>query len=198
MKNDNSRNTILQCALTLFSEKGFDGVSINDIVEMADITKPTLYYFFGSKEGLFKEILFIHYDVLNGLLQNVCYYEPHLSDYHADVEPVLRRIVRTYFDFAQKHAQFYLMALSLTFAPPTSRPAELAENYHRVQYELVEAMFLQISRSHFNLRGREQLCTWQFLAGINAHIGFWNRGFGSLDDSNVNALVKQFMHGIFS
>jgi len=53
MREQNSRETILKCALELFASKGYDAVGVSEIVAMAQVTKPTLYYFFNSKEGLF-------------------------------------------------------------------------------------------------------------------------------------------------
>ena len=42
---------ILQCALELFYAKGYDAVGVQEIAQKAGITKPTLYYYFGSKYG---------------------------------------------------------------------------------------------------------------------------------------------------
>lgn len=48
---------IAERAAELFSEKGFAATSIREIAEAAGVTKPTLYYYFGSKEGLVRHIL---------------------------------------------------------------------------------------------------------------------------------------------
>ncbi len=40
-------------ATRLFMQRGYSAVSINDIVQAADVTKPTLYYHFSDKEELF-------------------------------------------------------------------------------------------------------------------------------------------------
>jgi AcrR family transcriptional regulator len=45
---------ILQVAISLFAQKGYDATSTREIVEAAGVTKPMLYYYFGSKEGLCK------------------------------------------------------------------------------------------------------------------------------------------------
>ena len=47
-----NRERILQCALELFYAKGYDAVGVQEIAQKAGITKPTLYYYFGSKYGL--------------------------------------------------------------------------------------------------------------------------------------------------
>lgn len=46
------REMILKVAAGLFSEKGFDSVSINDIGIAAGITGPAIYRYFASKEAL--------------------------------------------------------------------------------------------------------------------------------------------------
>lgn len=43
---------IARVAACLFASRGYDATSVRAIVEAAGVTKPTLYYHFGSKEGL--------------------------------------------------------------------------------------------------------------------------------------------------
>ncbi|ACY97440.1 MULTISPECIES: TetR/AcrR family transcriptional regulator [Thermomonospora] len=47
---------ILAAAVHLFAEHGFDGTSVQQIVERAQITKGGLYHYFGSKQDLLQEI----------------------------------------------------------------------------------------------------------------------------------------------
>ncbi len=47
---------ILGAARVLFMQRGYRAVSITDIVQAADVTKPTLYYHFADKEALFVEM----------------------------------------------------------------------------------------------------------------------------------------------
>ena len=48
---------LMESALKLFSEKGYDGTSIREIIEMAGVTRPVLYYYFENKEDLFRRLL---------------------------------------------------------------------------------------------------------------------------------------------
>lgn len=41
---------ILDAALQLFTEKGYEGTSINDIIKKVGVTKGAFYYYFSSKE----------------------------------------------------------------------------------------------------------------------------------------------------
>lgn len=54
---DNVPDRILAEATQLFAERGFAGTSIAAVAKAAGITKPTLLYHFGSKEGLRTAVL---------------------------------------------------------------------------------------------------------------------------------------------
>jgi AcrR family transcriptional regulator len=47
---------ILGIAARLFMQLGYRAVSINDIVKAAEVTKPTLYYYFPDKAELFTQM----------------------------------------------------------------------------------------------------------------------------------------------
>jgi AcrR family transcriptional regulator len=48
---------IARTAARLFAERGYDATSVREIVEAAGVAKPTLYYYFRSKEGLAQALL---------------------------------------------------------------------------------------------------------------------------------------------
>ena len=51
------RDRLLGAALELFARKGFESASVRELAEAAEVTRPTLYYHFGSKEGLYLELV---------------------------------------------------------------------------------------------------------------------------------------------
>ena len=51
------RQNIIGAARALFAEKGYSGTAVDEIAVKAKTTKPMLYYYFGSKEGLFAAVL---------------------------------------------------------------------------------------------------------------------------------------------
>jgi TetR/AcrR family transcriptional regulator len=51
------KRKLIGAAIALFAEKGYASTSVNEIVTQADVSKPVLYYYFGSKEGMFHAIL---------------------------------------------------------------------------------------------------------------------------------------------
>ena len=54
---DSTRNKILKAATRIFARYGYDGGSVEKISKSAKSVDRMIYYYFGSKEGLFIEVL---------------------------------------------------------------------------------------------------------------------------------------------
>jgi AcrR family transcriptional regulator len=52
-----TRALIFHAAADLFAERGFDGVSVDEIATKAGVAKGSIFYNFGSKERLYAELL---------------------------------------------------------------------------------------------------------------------------------------------
>ena len=52
-----TRDNILQAATKVFARYGYDGGSVEKISKSANSVDRMIYYYFGSKEGLFIEVL---------------------------------------------------------------------------------------------------------------------------------------------
>ncbi len=197
MEEIDNKQKILNIALDLFSKNGFDSVGVQSIAEESGITKPTLYYYFENKEGVFRELLKENYDKLNSLLIKINY-QPNVQSYNEDVYPILVKVVQTYFEFAKQNDKFYRMALMALFSPPTSKTNEIVKGLNNKQYEIINDLFWQISNSHPNMKGHETRLSWTFIGLINTYIGLWYNKTEELNKTTVHEVVNQFMHGIFS
>ncbi|HEY3382513.1 MAG TPA: TetR/AcrR family transcriptional regulator [Vicinamibacterales bacterium] len=56
-QDEHTRTRLLRAAVRVFDRKGYAAASVREIVELANVTKPALYYHFGNKEGLITAIL---------------------------------------------------------------------------------------------------------------------------------------------
>ena len=54
-KSERKRKEILLAAVDLFTEKGYEGTSVDDIALAAGVSKQTVYSHYGSKEALFAQ-----------------------------------------------------------------------------------------------------------------------------------------------
>lgn len=55
--DESARARLLIAAMEVFSRQGYSAATVREIVEHAGVTKPVLYYYFGSKEGLFVALM---------------------------------------------------------------------------------------------------------------------------------------------
>jgi AcrR family transcriptional regulator len=111
-----SHDRILLRALGLFSEKGYDATSVREICEAAGVTKPTLYHFYGSKEGVYRAIVEGALDRFRVDLVRALHDEGPLRER-------LLRMAQAYFDSATKDPDLARFILALIHNPPRSAPA---------------------------------------------------------------------------
>ena len=89
-----NKQRILEVAARMFAQKGFDAVSVREIAEAADITKPVIYYYFKNKQDVYNTLINTSLDSAAAI---------HEEIYHSPIsaEEKLHRIM-------QSHFQFYL------------------------------------------------------------------------------------------
>jgi AcrR family transcriptional regulator len=101
---------ILEEATKEFSRNGYSGGRINEIARRTRTSKRMIYYYFGSKKGLYKAVLFEHYRRLRA----------DEGALHLDEPPpleALKRLVHFTFDWYLDHAD--------------QVPLVMVENIHR-------------------------------------------------------------------
>lgn len=75
-----TRDRLLDEALTLFSQRGFSATSVRDILLAAKVTQPTLYYHFADKAALFQALIEKYYGETQQQLEQVVESEKSLKD----------------------------------------------------------------------------------------------------------------------
>jgi AcrR family transcriptional regulator len=88
-----TRTLILTAARHLFMQRGFADVAVGEVASAAGVTKPTLYYYFGDKEGLYA-------DVLCDLIQEVGGYIRSVTEADASAKKRLEDLAAGYFQYA--------------------------------------------------------------------------------------------------
>ena len=186
-----NRERLLECALKLFSTRGYDAVGVQQIVQAAGVTKPTLYHYFGSKRGLLEALLGEYFGQMNRLLLEA-------SAYSGNLPGTLERITTALFEFARENPAFYRMQLALWFAPQDSEGFQVVSSLNAAQHEILEVLFRQAAQDHGNMRGRHRAYAATFLGMINTYITLALNGLSRLDANLIRQAVHQFQHGIYS
>ena len=71
MKKENQYEKILHVSANLINQKGFDGVSLQQIADKTRLHKSSLFHYFKNKEALLLQILEISVDEASGNLEKI-------------------------------------------------------------------------------------------------------------------------------
>lgn len=110
---ERTKADILRVAEQEFGEKGLAGARIDEIAQATRTSKRMIYYYFGSKDGLYLAVLEEAYRRVRDVES-----ELHLQD--LDPVDALRRLVAFTFDHHLQHESYIRLVMS--------------ENIHRGQY----------------------------------------------------------------
>lgn len=191
---DNRKN-IMQCALNLFSDKGYDAVGVQEIVKTAGITKPTLYYYFKSKQGLLEALI---QEKGNLLIERLI----QATRISGDITEKLLRLADAYVRFSIEDEKFFMLMLSLTYYPKQNDAHQAIMPLISRQYRLVTETFERESNYLGNMNGRQEQFAMGFIGILDFYITVqYERGKSQeeiQDSGAVYAVVHQFLHGIFS
>jgi Transcriptional regulator len=186
-----NRAKILACAVELFAARGYDAVGVQEVASGSGITKPTLYHYFGSKNGLLNAIITEYGAELSKIINEA-------AAYQGDLSLALSRLGKAYFEFARTNDTFYRMQLAMYFAPPESEPNRMVRNLNEAQLEMIEKLFIQAAVHHHSLLGRHLELAATFVGNMNTYIGFALNGYIELREELIGQIVRQFMYGIYA
>ncbi len=132
----NARQRLLETATELFAEKGYAGTSVREIVNRAGVSKPVLYYYFQSKEGLFYAILEWAADVQQEILNEI----------FTTSGTVLDRFIYFYrrvYEGVRQYQSLYKMIHGLLYGPPQGAPDYDFPKYQRHMFDAVKRIYTQ-------------------------------------------------------
>jgi len=169
---DRTQAEILDVATREFAEHGYSGARVDDIAERTRTTKRMLYYYFGSKEGLFVAVLERAYAAIRDA-------ERAVDVDHLDPAAAIRRLAELTFDHHEAHPDFIRLvsienihrgehmgsSLAAINAPAVERIARILErgraaDVFRTDVDAVDLHMLISSYCVFRVANRH---TWQAL-----------------------------------
>ena len=130
----NARQRLLETATELFADKGYAGTSVREIVDRAGVSKPVLYYYFKSKEGLFYAILEWAADVQQTVLNEI----------FSASGTVLDRLIYFYrrvLEGVEEYRHLYTMIHGLMYGPPQGAPEYDLPQYQRHMFDAVKRIY---------------------------------------------------------
>lgn len=185
-----SRERILNCAQRLFYEKGYDCVGVQEIVEAAGITKPTMYYYFKSKHGLLESLL---EERANKLVEGMKQVTGRQGEYY----DILFQSVKKYIQIALEHKEVYLIIVSLFSSARENEAYVVAKPYLVELQKVIHDFFQKYSKEQEHLKGKEDFYAISFTGTINYYLLVsFERGASEevlLNENMIQNIVNLFL-----
>lgn len=186
-----TRQRILDAGLKHFAECGYAGTSISDIVNTAQVAKPTLYYYFQSKAGLYQSLIDFAYDERYRLMQEAV-------KRGKDLREKLVEILAAGFDFIIKNRELVRLSFVASFASPGELPpnANFLSKRER-NFEFIHALIreeLEAGRLSPKFESKELAFGFQGLMSVYfvSHIVMPEN---KLDRNMAERIVELFLSG---
>jgi TetR/AcrR family transcriptional regulator len=109
------RGRLLASAAALFSAKGYAATTVREIVERAGVTKPAMYYYFRSKEGIYLDLMRAPLEGFDGHIESA------MRDKGSSRERLVRLCLLAYDDFVRNLSLARVM-FSIYYGPPQGAP----------------------------------------------------------------------------
>lgn len=97
---NNTAAKILTAADQLFGERGYDGVSMRDIAQRADVNKASVFYYYNSKDELFELVLEHYYTAHQNAL------ELAFGDESRPLRERFHHLIDAYLDFIENNQRY--------------------------------------------------------------------------------------------
>ena len=182
-------------AAGLFAARGYEAVGVQDLCDASGITKPTLYYHFGSKEGILAALFEERFGFFNSTIKTAAEYP---GSRRGDLAGVLLSTMSAFISAARTDVDFARVRLSSSFCPPSSASYRAARPYLEVLYGTLTATFQAAAGEHGNMAGRALPYAASFIGAADAYTALYLAGDLDPDEDFLHRAVHYFMHGIFS
>jgi AcrR family transcriptional regulator len=110
--NPGAAETFRHAALNLFAGKNYSAVSVKDIAEATGMTASLIYYYFGSKDGLFLQVLEATiekvFSIYAGISNPEMAPDAVISNWfqlHVENFPLIQKLIRISMDYSNTHSR---------------------------------------------------------------------------------------------
>jgi TetR/AcrR family transcriptional regulator len=154
------RGRLLASATELFSRKGYAATTVREIVAQAGVTKPVLYYYFRSKEGIYLDLM---REPIRGFFEHI---GSAIDEEGTAWERLVRMCLLAYDDFV-RHLSVARLMYSIYYGPPQGAPfIDFDAMQLRFQDAILALVREGIRAGEFR-RGKPTDMMWTVIGAVN-------------------------------
>lgn len=128
-----ARQRLLCAALEQFTQRGYAGSSVREICQAAGVTKPVLYYYFKSKEGLYLQLMEDSYSLFESTVAE-------LSSFSASTRQRVIHFCQGVFDICIQQLSLVRLMYSIYYGAPQGAPAFNLEQYYDRMLQVISEL----------------------------------------------------------
>jgi AcrR family transcriptional regulator len=157
------RERLLEVATALFARKGYSATTTREIVNAARVTKPVLYYYFRSKEGIYLELMERAFKQFENVVDTSMMGS-------GSIERKLLRLCDQVFALALKEIDVVRLVYAFYYGPPQGAPFFDFDAVHQRLFDAIQQLVIEGMRNKELREGKVEDMAWAIFGAINVTI----------------------------
>lgn len=189
---NDTEERLLDHALTLFAEKGYEATSVREIIEATGVTRPVLYYYCSSKEELFRRLVHWKHDEAYRELSRI------VND-TKECANRLRAIIRWSFAFCAADPRVPRLMYQTYFGPVIPNISDFMNEVSKLRFRIVSQVMQDGLDARELAGGDAASLALIFCCLMDQHVNVYSRlpkPEGRLTPELAEGLVNVFLHGV--
>ena len=184
-----NKDVIIENAIKLFSQKGYEAVGVQELCEASGITKPTLYYYFKSKTGLLEYIVNTKGAELLSKIQIAL-------TYNHDFIKGLADVLRAEINFAVENTAFFDLHCTLLNSPENSEQKNIYSQIISQIQKYFDDFFSASCNEFGNMRGKERLYSMLFHNNVVSTAILVSKGHLQYSEEMIYQIIHSLVYGM--
>jgi len=179
-RTDEKKERIIRVALSLFGQAGYDGTTVEEIAQKAEIAKGTVYLYYTSKDAIYRDLI-----VEAGKARRAYLSQSPRED--GNVRLALARLITQELRFARAEKLYYRLLSSTD----RNEGSEFSEEIRRIRREFLTELIelIRVGMLRGAIREGNPVLLGQLLAGMV-------RGAYQMLEENSSLTVDQIVLSI--
>ena len=154
------RERLIEVGTELFARKGYAATTTREIVSAAGVTKPVLYYYFRSKEGIYLEIMEKSYRRFESVVDEA-------ASVSGDLVGRLLHLCDRIFELVLEKIDVVRIMYAIYYGPPQGAPFFDFDGVHQKLYEVIRQMVVEGMKKKELRKANPEDMTWAVLGGFH-------------------------------
>jgi len=157
------RERLLEVAAKLFPRKGYAATTTREIVAAAGVTKPVLYYYFRSKEGIYLELMQRAFKQFENVVDTSIMGS-------GSIEQKILRLCDQVFDLALKEIEVVRLVYAFYYGPPQGAPFFDFDAVNQRLFEAIQQLVMEGMQKKELQEGKVEDMVWAIFGAVNITI----------------------------